>query len=116
VQRFGQLEHELVERDRARHARAEGLECFVGGSAASVHAAIREVGEPRPHGHVREGRDAGGNHRETEHAPLRVVGCVAEAEDDQEVDDADHHDDAAGFDRSDEHPVDPPRKRLERSE
>ena len=112
--RLRELQQQLLERDRTGHARAERLQRFVRRLALAVDAAVGRVREPALHRAVQQGGDHRGDDREPEHPPFGLVGRVAEAEHDDEVDRADHDDDAAGLDRAHEQAVDAHRERLDR--
>jgi hypothetical protein len=102
LQRLGELEEQFFERDRARHARTEGLQRLVGRAPVAVDPPVREVFEPIPGGNEQQRGGGRREHRQAEHAPTLVARRLAEAQHDDDVHRHDEHDESAGFDRSHE--------------
>ena len=110
LERLGELEEELVERQRARQAAPERPQHLVGRVPFPVDPARRPLRQPLPRRHPEERGDRGGQHRETEQRPLPRVGRTAQAQHDEQVGRTDQPDEPGERDRVDEQAVDPHRR------
>ncbi len=116
LQRLRELQQQLVERDRTRHARAERLQRLVGRLALAVDAAVRELLEPALRAGTKQQRgDRRGDHREPEHASLGLGRARRRSRARRRgTPTPTMHDEAADLDRVHEQPVDAHRERLHR--
>ena len=106
-QRLGQLQQELVHRDRPAEPAAPGAQHLVGGLALAVDEPVGRLGQPLAGGDVGERGDGGGQHREHEQRALAVGGGAAEPDHDDQVDEHDDRGEARGGHGVHEQPVDP---------
>ncbi len=90
LQRLGELQEELVERDGAGETAPEGPDHLVGRVAFPVDAAGGELGESLADGDPRQRRHRGREHRQTEQGLLLAGRRAAEAEHDEEIRGRDH--------------------------
>ena len=86
AQVLGQLQHQLVERDRACESLPERSQRLVGRDAVAVHEAVGPLGQPAPCRQVQQRRESGGDHRQQQQCPLATLRRATEPEDDDDVD------------------------------
>ncbi len=79
VQRLGELEQQLVERDRPRHPPCERAQWLVRRLPGPVHPLVADLLESATGGDGEQRREPGGDHREAEHRPVAARWARARA-------------------------------------
>ena len=92
VERLGQLQQQLVQRDGPGQPCPEGAQGLVRRRALAVHQPVGGLGEPLAGRVVQQRADGRGGHRQQQQGALALARHLAEAEHDQQVD---GHDQAA---------------------
>ena len=114
AQALGELEEQLVHRDRAGQPLTERAQRLVGGDPLAVDETVGAFGQPAPSGQVEQRGESGGDHRQQQQRAFVIRRGAAEAEDDDDVDGDDERRQPGEGDGVGEQAIDPgdhPRQR-----
>ena len=104
---LGELEEQLVHRDRAGQPLTECAQRLVGGDPLAVDETVGAFSQPAPSRQVEQRSESGGDHRQQQQCAFVVRRGAAEAEDDDDVDGDDERRQPGDSDGVGEQAIDP---------